>query len=546
MFDVIIAGGDPAGLQAALVLGRARPWVLLCDAAEPRNAVTGVMHGFISRDGADPAQLRATALSELSEYPTVETRDIPIRTASPQDGGFAVAPADDRRETAHKLILATGVVDWHPAIPGLEGLWGSAVFQCPYCDGYERSDQPLALTESTDTASLQALGVHDWSADAVLCTNGPSELTDEDRFRLSAAWPSGPRGANRSLRAQRRWSANPLRRRLLARAPRDLHPSTDATALRPPGPARMQNTQGSLGRDQRLRPNQRARRLRRRRHRQTTHHGIPRRPSHPRRNRRRHRRRRRPPRADLERDRGAHRPTMTNSDEIPNPTAGQSTGAHTEADASDRVRRYYDQTAGRYDRQIKLFERLLLANGRQWACSQATGEVLELAMGTGRNLRHYPDEVRLTGIELSPAMLALAQREAATVGRVAELREGDAQALPFPEESFDTVTCTLSLCTIPDDRAAIREAHRVLRRGGRFILLEHVRSPIGPVRAVQRLLEPLFLRFGHDYLTRDPVDHLEATGFEIERVNRLKWGIVERAIARKPDPRAQPAAARHP
>jgi ubiquinone/menaquinone biosynthesis C-methylase UbiE len=225
---------------------------------------------------------------------------------------------------------------------------------------------------------------------------------------------------------------------------------------------------------------------------------------------------------------------MSNREETRNPISAQP-GTPTEADASDRVRRYYDRTAGGYDRQIKLFERLMLADGRHWVCSRATGNVLELAVGTGRNLRHYPDEVRLTGIELSPAMLALAQREATTIGRRVNLREGDAEALPFPNESFDTVTCTLSLCTIPDDRAAIREAHRVLRPGGRFILLEHVRSPIGPVRAAQRLLEPLFLRFAHDYLTRDPVDHLEQAGFEIERVDRLKWGIVERAIARRHD-----------
>jgi ubiquinone/menaquinone biosynthesis C-methylase UbiE len=208
--------------------------------------------------------------------------------------------------------------------------------------------------------------------------------------------------------------------------------------------------------------------------------------------------------------------------------------------ATARVRRFYEKTASRYDRQIESFERLMLADGREWVCSQATGEVLELAVGTGRNLRHYPLEVRLTGVELSPAMLALAEREAAAIGRQVELREGDAQALPFGEEHFDTVTCTLSLCKIPDHGAAIREAHRVLRPGGCLILLEHVRSPIGPVRAIQRLLEPLFLRFGQDHLTRDPVDDLEPAGFESDRIIRLKWGIVERAIARKPNRGAEP------
>jgi ubiquinone/menaquinone biosynthesis C-methylase UbiE len=131
-------------------------------------------------------------------------------------------------------------------------------------------------------------------------------------------------------------------------------------------------------------------------------------------------------------------------------------------------------------------------------------------------------------------MLDLARKEAAAAGRKVDLREGDAQALGFPDKSFDTVTCTLSLCTIPDDRAAVRETFRVLRPGGRFILMEHVRSPIRAVRAGQNVLEPLFLRFEHDHLTRDPLDHLEHAGFQIESLTRLKWGIVERTVARRP------------
>src|SRR5207248_2002019 len=162
-----------------------------------------------------------------------------------------------------------------------------------------------------------------------------------------------------------------------------------------------------------------------------------------------------------------------------------------------------------------LFERFLFGDGRKWVCSQAQGDVLEIAVGTGRNLRHYPDEVGLTGIELSPAMLAIARDQAAALGRDADLRVGDAQALEFDDERFDTVTCTLSLCTIPDDSAAVREMWRVLRPGGRLLLLEHVRSPIRRVRAGQRLLEPLFLRFEHDHLTREPLEHVEATGFVV-------------------------------
>jgi len=201
---------------------------------------------------------------------------------------------------------------------------------------------------------------------------------------------------------------------------------------------------------------------------------------------------------------------------------------------TERVLRVYEKEAHKYDREMRVFERLLFRGGREWVCSQAEGEVLEIALGTGRNVQHYPKGVRLTGIELSPAMLEIARTGARELGRDADLRVGDAQALDFPSDSFDTVVCTLSLCTIPDDRAAVAEVRRVLRPGGRFLLLEHVRSPVLLVRLGQRLLDPLFFRFEADHLLREPLDHLRAEGFEVERLERSKLGIVERGVARKP------------
>lgn len=203
-------------------------------------------------------------------------------------------------------------------------------------------------------------------------------------------------------------------------------------------------------------------------------------------------------------------------------------------DDTDAVRGHYDKTASRYDTEIRFFERILFGDGREWVCSQAQGDVLEIAAGTGRNLRHYPPGARVTAIELSPQMLEIARAAAAALGREVDLRQGDAQALDFPDDSFDTVVCTLGLCTIPDDRAAVAEVRRVLRPGGRFVALEHVRSPVRAIRIGERLLEPLMLRFEHDHLLREPVDHLRAEAFEIERLERSKLGIVERVAARKP------------
>src|SRR5207244_6062758 len=166
-------------------------------------------------------------------------------------------------------------------------------------------------------------------------------------------------------------------------------------------------------------------------------------------------------------------------------------------------------------------------------CSQARGKVLELACGTGRNLQFYPDDVEVIGIELSPQMLTIAQQRAIELAHPADLRLGDVQALEFSDESFDTVTCTLGFCTIPDTRAAAAEAFRVLLPGGQLLLLEHVRSPAPIVRVGQRLLEPLAVRFEADHLTRQPLDYLPGVGFEIDEVQRLEWGIGGRLRARK-------------
>ena len=204
------------------------------------------------------------------------------------------------------------------------------------------------------------------------------------------------------------------------------------------------------------------------------------------------------------------------------------------AEETSRVRVVQDKHAGGYDRQIAFFERILFGDGRAWVCSQARGRTLELAAGTARNLPFYPPDVEVIGVELSPEMLARGRERARRLGHPADLRLGDVQSLEFDNDSFDTVTCTLGFCTIPDTTTAALEAYRVLRPGGQLLMLEHVRSPVRSVRAGQRLLEPLAARFEADHLLREPLDYLPGVGFEVDEVKRSKWGIVERLRAHKP------------
>src|SRR5215207_6860517 len=128
---------------------------------------------------------------------------------------------------------------------------------------------------------------------------------------------------------------------------------------------------------------------------------------------------------------------------------------------TERVRRYYGRIAHRYDEYVGYFEKLLVGDGRRWVSSQAHGDVLELAIGTGRNLPYYPSDVRLTGVDLTQAMIELARQRADALGRTVHLRVGDAQALDLPDARFATVVATLALSSIPDERQAVAEARRV-------------------------------------------------------------------------------------
>jgi ubiquinone/menaquinone biosynthesis C-methylase UbiE len=206
----------------------------------------------------------------------------------------------------------------------------------------------------------------------------------------------------------------------------------------------------------------------------------------------------------------------------------------TSPDQTAKVLRAWEKSAPGYDKQIAFFERTWFGGGRQWLGARAHGRVLEVAIGTGLNLPHYPADATVTGIELSPAMLAIARQRAAHLGRDVDLHTGDAEALPFDDAAFDTVVCALSLCTIPDPAAAIAEMNRVLVPGGRLLLLDHIRSTWPPIRAAQWLLERVTIRAAGEHFTRRQLPLVRAAGFDIVEAQRLRAGTVERVLARKP------------
>jgi ubiquinone/menaquinone biosynthesis C-methylase UbiE len=180
-----------------------------------------------------------------------------------------------------------------------------------------------------------------------------------------------------------------------------------------------------------------------------------------------------------------------------------------------------------------LLRQELVHRRRHWLGQRARGRVLEVAVGTGRSLPFYPADVTITGIELSPAMLAIARQRAVTLDREADLREGDAENLPFDDAAFDTVLCALALCTIPSPVAALGEMRRVLRPGGRLLLLDHIGSSWPPVYAAQWLIERVTSRSAGEHFTRRQLPLVTAAGFEVVEAERLKAGTVERILAIK-------------
>lgn len=186
VYDCVIIGGGPAGLNAALVLGRARRNVLLLDHNRPRNAVTHASHGFLTRDGVTPAEFRRIANEEVQRYPSVELRSAAVTEISRPFAGFRIATESGETFLTRKVLIAAGLKETYPEIPGLKELYGKSLFHCPYCDGWELRDQPLIVLADHPRALHLTKLLYQWSRDLVVCTNSRTVLTEEQKQLLAS------------------------------------------------------------------------------------------------------------------------------------------------------------------------------------------------------------------------------------------------------------------------------------------------------------------------------------------------------------------------
>ena len=186
-FDCIVVGGGAAGLSAALVLGRARRRTLLVDAGAPSNRVAHGIGGQLGYDGRPPAELYAAGAAELAAYPSVERRAGTVVGGARRGDVVELELDDGTRETARRVVLATGMDYRLPDVPGAAERWGRSVFHCPFCHGWEVRDRPLGVLQRGAQGAERAVLLRVWSDDVTLYTDGPAELDDDAAERLRAA-----------------------------------------------------------------------------------------------------------------------------------------------------------------------------------------------------------------------------------------------------------------------------------------------------------------------------------------------------------------------
>ena len=193
---------------------------------------------------------------------------------------------------------------------------------------------------------------------------------------------------------------------------------------------------------------------------------------------------------------------------------------------------YWDRVAPRYDAASAPIERRFFAEARAWVAERAVGEVLELAVGTGRTFDEYSAGLSLTAIDRSGGMLALARERAARLGRRARFVQADATELPFADGAFDSAVMCFSLCGVDDVGAVLAEAERVLRPGGRLLLADHVAAANPLLRAGQHLLEPITVALHGERFTRRPMREVRALGLDVVESRRTHGGLIEALRAR--------------
>ena len=184
LHDTIIVGGGPAGLSAALVLGRCLRRVLVCDSGAYRNERSTALHCFISQDGSPPSRLLQEARRQLQRYQTVAVEAATVAGIDRHADRFVLTTGDGRELQASTLLVATGVVDELPPLEGIEALFGRSVHVCPYCDGWEHRNTPIAVYGRGEKGTGLALLIRQWTDDVVLCTDGPADLSDLQHRQL--------------------------------------------------------------------------------------------------------------------------------------------------------------------------------------------------------------------------------------------------------------------------------------------------------------------------------------------------------------------------
>lgn len=184
IFEIVVVGGGPAGLSAALMLGRCRRAILVCDEQKYRNKSSYAMYGYLSRDGVPPLEFLGTSRQELGKYPNIKLKDLKVTRIKREEKTFQIFLADGAEIYAKKIILATGIRDEIPPLPGIMEFFGKSIFLCPYCDGWEFREKPIAVYGRSYQGLRFALLLAKWTKDIVVCTDGPVEETTKEKRRI--------------------------------------------------------------------------------------------------------------------------------------------------------------------------------------------------------------------------------------------------------------------------------------------------------------------------------------------------------------------------